>query len=215
MPDRVEVSRDLKKWAAKAGFSLTRADQDGRAVFSNDETCYFIGRGADDLLRVTASDRRGPEQLELAARSPWTIERYFYGLFGPNVRYYRDLAQAKPTEHLPGGYRTARLADTNEDHLAFHTLNRDYLAWFDTAYQDYHASNDADRVYLALIDDQHDVTAVDGFDEALAANRLSDLAVYLSHSPEEIKSSFEAVNGAPLLAVINDEGQGLGPREHA
>src|ERR1700757_5108717 len=104
MADRVKISRDLKKWASKARFSLTPTDRDGRTDFSNGETCYFVGKGADDLLRVTAADRMGPEQLELAAPLPETIEKYFYGLFGPDVRYDRDLARAKPVERPPGGF---------------------------------------------------------------------------------------------------------------
>jgi hypothetical protein len=212
MTDRVTISRDLKKWASKAGFSLTRADRDGRAVFAsrNGETLYFIGRGADDLLRVSSSNRMGPEQLELAAPLPSTIEKYFYGLFGPNVRYYRDLARATLIEDLPGGYRVVSLADANQDHLAFDAANQDYLSRFDAAYEDHRAPSDADRVYLALVNDQNDMMAVDVFGEVLARNRLSDLAVYLSHPSQEIKDSFADPGGGTLLAVNGDEGEGTG-----
>jgi hypothetical protein len=215
MTDRIKIPRELKKWASNARFSLTPADRDGRTVFSNGETCYFIGKGADDLLRVTASDRRGPEQLELAAPLPETIEKYFYGLFGPDVRYTGDLARAKPVERppggfgpLPGGFGIDSLAERGQDYLArFEDANRDYLARFDAANQDYLApSDDANRDYLVLVDAQGDITAVDGFDMVVARIRLSDLAVYLSHPTEEIKDSFVARNGAPLLAVTEGEG---------
>lgn len=49
------------------------------------------------------------------------------------------------------------------------------------------------------------MTAVDGFGEVLARIRLSDLAVYLSHSPEEIKDSFRDPEGGSLLAVNEGE----------
>jgi Immunity protein 61 len=140
----------------------------------------------------------GPEQLELAAPLPSTIEKYFYGFFGPDVRYYRDLAQATPVDRLPGGFEVGSLADAGQDYLArFDDTNQDYLARFDDTNQDYLALYDAGQV-----------TAVDGFGMVLARIRLSDLAVYLSHDTEEIKASFMARDGAPLLAVTEGEGEG-------
>ena len=149
-----------------------------------------------------------PEQLELAAPSLSTIRKYSYGSFGSDIRYYRDLAQATLVDRLPGGFAIRSLADAGQGHLArFAAANRDYLAQFDEPNQDYLPRyDDTNRNYLVLIDAQGGMTAVDGFGNFLARIRLSDLAVYLSHDTEEIKASFMARDGAPLLAVTEGEG---------
>jgi hypothetical protein len=219
MTDRIRIPRDLKRWASNARFSLTPTAQDGRTVFSNGETSYFIGRGADGLLRVTASDRMGPEHLELAARSPETIERFLYGLFGPDVRYDRHLARARPAERphggfgpLPGRFGISSLAEMDQEYLArFDDANRNYLARFDDANRDYLAPpDDANRDYLALIDDQGGITAVDGLSMAVARIRLFDLAIYLSVDTAEIEYAFQQPDGAQLLTVTERGGEGEG-----
>jgi hypothetical protein len=197
MAGGVQISRDLEAWAETAGFSLTPVDRVGRAVFSssNGETRYFIEQVNDEWLRVTCSDRTGPRQLELAAPSLSTIEKYFYGFFGSNIRDKYHLKQATPVpqgDFLTSGYKIRRLPDAGQD----------YLAPFDDADQDHFAPFDeADQGHFALFDARERVTAVDGFGEVLARIRLSDLAVYLSHPTEEIKDSFEDPNGGTLLNV--------------
>jgi hypothetical protein len=183
MAGGIQFSRDLENWASRAGFSLTPNDQDGRAVFSNinGEIRYFIGADDSGWLRVTSSHRSGREQLELAARSLLTIEKYFYGFFGSDIRDKVPLERATPDQdRRDRRFEIRPLADAGQE----------YLALFD----------DAGRDDLALYDEGH-VTAVDGFGEVLARIRLSDLAVYLSHPTEEIKDSFEDPNGGTLLNV--------------
>lgn len=206
MAGGLEISGDLQEWASTAGFSLTPTDLYGRAVFSSSdsEIRYFIGAGDDGWLRVTSSNRMGPEQLELAAPLLLTIEKYFYGSFGWDVRYYNDFPRATVVDRLPGRFEVRSLADdAGQDYLAgFNAANRDYLARFDQPNQDYPARfNEPNRDYLVLIDAQSGPTAIDGSGEVLARIRLADLAVYLSHDTEEIKASFLARDGASLLAV--------------
>jgi hypothetical protein len=217
MAGGVEISGELREWASLADFSLTPTDRNGRAVFwsNNGEIRYFIGRGTDGWLRVTCSNRTGPEQLELAAPSLPTIETYFYGFFGSDVRYGRHFPQATPVERLPDGFEVGSLANKGRDDFErFDSANQDYLARFDDTNRNYRArSDEANQYYLALFDNTRTaddgtpgVTAVDGFGEVLARIRLSDLAVYLSHSTDEITASFMARDGAPLLAVTEGEG---------
>jgi hypothetical protein len=183
------------------GFSLTPVDRQGRAVFSssNGETRYLIEKVSDEWLRVTCSDRTGPRQLELAATSLSTIEKYFYGFFGSDIRDKYQLKQATPTsqgDRPAGGYTIGWLPDADQDYLApFNDADQDHFAQFD----------DADQGHFALFDAREQVTAVDGFGEVLARIRLSDLAVYLSHGPEEIKDSFRDPEGGSLLAVNEGE----------
>lgn len=182
MAGGVQFSGDLEDWAERAGFSLTYIDYGGRAVFSSigGEIRYFIAARDNGWLRVTSS-HRGREQSELTASSLLTIEKYFYGFFGSDIRDKRQLERATPDpERRDVRFEIRPLADGGQN----------YLAMFD----------DAGRDDLALFD-AGEVTAVDGFGEVLARIRLSDLAVYLSHSPQEIKDSFEDPNGGTLLNV--------------
>jgi hypothetical protein len=207
MADGVQISGDLEDWARTAGFNLTPTGPDGRAVFSNNngEVRYFLGRGDDRWIRVTCSNRMGPEQLELAAHLMSTIETYFYGFFGSDVRDNFQLPQATPDEgERDGRFVIRRVTDADQDYLArFDETTRDYIARFDDTTRDYTARpGDTNQYYIALFD-AGEVKAVDGFGAVLAEIRLSDLAVYLSHDTEEIKASFLARDGGRLLH-IND-----------
>ena len=137
----------------------------------------------------------GARQFELAAPSRSTIETYFYGSFGSDIR---DTAEM--TELTPNGRRRDgrfHIGPADDEDLA-------YLELVD----------DADQPYLALYD-QDQVIAVDGFDEDMATIRLTDLAVYLSVDNDEIKAAFTDNDGLdsnrePLLIVDDDEGEGTG-----
>jgi hypothetical protein len=197
MADGVGISSDLTTWASHAGFSLTPVDNDGRAVFSTSdgEIRYFVEKVGESWFRVTSSNRMGPEQFELAAPSLSTIETYFYGSFGSDIR-----DTAEKTELTPNARRRAdgyHIGPADDEDLA-----------------DLELVNDADQPYFALFDQNH-VIAVDGFDEDMAAIRLTDLAVYLSVDNEDIKAAFTDDDGLdsnrkPLLIVDDDEGEGTG-----
>jgi hypothetical protein len=198
MADGVGISSDLKAWASDAGFSLTPVDNGGRAVFatSDGEIRYFVEKVDEIWFRVTCSNRMGPEQFELAAPSLSTIETYFYGSFGSDIRDNAERTDATPdTRRLDGRFQIGPAADAD--------LARLQLV------------NDADEPYLALFD-QDQVIAVDGFDEVIANIRLTDLAVYLSVDNEDIKAAFTDDDGLdsnrePLLIVDDDdEGEGTG-----
>jgi hypothetical protein len=212
MAGGLDISGGIREWASDARFSLTPSDQYGRAVFStvDSEIRYFIGAGNDGWFRVTCSNRMGPEQLELAAPSLSTIETYLYGSFGPDIRYYGGLAQAKLAEPLPDGFRIGSLAGEDQGRLAqFAAANRDYLAQLGEPDEHYVARyGDTNRVYLVLIAPNRELTAVDGSDRFLAEIRLTHLAVYLRYGVEEIKASFRNPNGGQLLTVSDGEGQG-------
>ena len=196
MADGVGISNDLKAWASDAGFSLTPADNNGRAVFSTSdgEIRYFVEKVGESWFRVTCSNRMGPEQFELAAPSLSTIETYFYGSFGSDIRDNAEKASATPdTRRLDDRFQIGPAAD--EDLAPLQLVN------------------DADEPYLALFD-QDQVIAVDGFDTVIANIRLTDLAVYLSVDNEEIKTAFTNDDGVdstrtPLL-IVDDEGEGEG-----
>lgn len=188
MADGVGISSDLKAWALDAGFILTPVDNDGRAVFStsDSEIRYFVEKVDGGWFRVTSSNRMGPEQFEMAAPSLSTIEAYFYGSFGSDIRDNAEMIEATPdARRLEGRFQIIPATDEELAHLQL-------------AYDD-------DEPYLALFD-QGGVIAVDGFDLEMANIRLNDLAVYLSYDTEEIKASFMARDGAPLLAVADGEG---------
>jgi hypothetical protein len=198
MADGVGISSDLTTWASDAGFSLTPVDNDGRAVFSTSdgEIRYFVEKVGERWFRVTSSNRMGPEQFELAAPSLSTIETYFYGSFGSDIRDTAEMTELTPdARRLDGRFHIGRADD--ED-----------LAYLELV-------DDADQPYLALFD-QDQVIAVDGFDEVMATIRLTDLAVYLSVDNEEIKAAFTDDDGLdsnrePLLIVDDDdEGEGTG-----
>jgi hypothetical protein len=184
MAGGVQISGQLAEWASSAGFYLTASDQRGRAVFSNvdGEIRYFVEAGYNGWFRVTSSHRAGSEQLELAAPLLSTIETYFYGFFGSDIRDQRQLARATPNDNrLSGRFEIQRLSNAGHDYPPL--------------------LDDVARTYLALYD-AGQVTAVDGFGEVLARIRLSDLAVYLSaENVEEIKDSFKAPDGGTLLRV--------------
>jgi hypothetical protein len=92
------------------------------------------------------------------------------------------------------GYTCVQGRDGRFEIGLFTDADQDYIALFDGADQDHLALYDAGKV-----------TAVDGFGVVLAEIRLSDLAVYLSHSTEEIKYSFLDPNGGRLLTVNEGE----------
>lgn len=212
MAGGLDISGNLREWASDARFSLIPSDQYGRAVFStsNSEIRYFIGAGNDGWLRVTCSNRMGPEQLELAAPTWSTIETYLYGSFGPDIRYYGGLTQAKLAEPLPDAYRLSSLADEDPGRLArFAAANRDYLAQLgepDERYVERYGSTN--RIYLVLVAPDGELTAVDGSDRFLAEIRLTQLAVYLRFGVEEIQASFRNPNGGRLFTVSDGEGNG-------
>ena len=191
MADSVEISPDLQTWAWAAAFSTTSIEGGGRAVFStsDSEVRYFLERGDNGWLRVTCSHRMGPAQFEFAAPLMSTIEKYFYGLFGWDVRANVPLKRATLNENL----REARF------HIGrFTGRGPAYRALFD----------DAEHYHFALFDGDQ-VVAVDGFGKTLATIRLNQLAVYLSVSTAEIRYSFqEADDGGRLLTVNEREGEG-------
>jgi hypothetical protein len=197
MADGVRISSDLTTWASDAGFSLTRVDNDGRAVFSTSdgEIRYFVEKVGESWFRVTSSNRMGPDQFELAAPSLSTIETYFYGSFGSDFRDTAEMTELTPNARRRDG--RFHIGPADDEDLA-----------------DLELVNDADQPYFALFD-QNQVIAVDGFDEDMAAIRLTDLAVYLSVDNEEIKAAFTDDDGLdsnrePLLVVDDDEGEGTG-----
>jgi hypothetical protein len=192
MADGVWISDDLAEWALRAGYSLTPPDQSGRAAFwtTDGEIRYFIDKANEKWFRVTRSDRMGKPQLEVAAPSMPTIERYFYGLFGMDVRYKSHPTRVTADE---------RRRDDSFVIRQFPATDQDYFALF----------QNADHERLALYD-AGDAVAVDGFGKIMAEIRLAELAVYLSGSIAELKDSFERADGGQLLIVSDDEGEGTG-----
>jgi hypothetical protein len=190
--DGVWISEELTGWALSAGYSLTPTDQEGRAVFwtSDGEIRYFIEKLGERWFRVTRSNRMGEPQLEVAAPSMPTIERYFYGLFGMDVRYRIPLKQARIDQ---------RRRDENFFIRKFSKADQDYFTLF----------QNADHEHLALYN-AGEVVAVDGFGKIMAEIRLTKLAVYLSVSITELKDSFERADGGDLLVVSDDERGGEG-----
>jgi Immunity protein 61 len=192
MADGVEISSDLENWAGNAGYSLTPTDQNGRAVFStsDSEIRYFIEKVNERWFRVTCSNRMGPAQFELAAPSMSTIETYFYGLFGADVRYRAPLKQARTDpRRRDDGFVIRKFPETDPDYFAFF--------------------QNADHEHLALYN-AGELAAVDGFGKIMAEVRLTKLAVYLSVSTAEIKDAFERADGGRLLVVDDDDGEGTG-----
>jgi Immunity protein 61 len=191
MAEGVSISGELEDWAARAGYSLTPTDENGRAVFwtSDGELCHFIEKSHQKYFRVTRSNRKGGAQFELAAQSMTTIERYLYGLFGADLRYRNRRRQATPDQRWrDGGFETRTFPQTDPD----------FFALFQTP----------DHERLALYSGE-DVIAVDGFGKIMAETRLNELAVYLSVSTDEIRASFERADGGDLLIVRDDdEGEG-------
>jgi hypothetical protein len=188
--DGVGISSDLRAWALDAGFILTPVDKDGRSMFStsDSEIRYFVEKVDEGWFRVTSSNRMGPEQFEMAAPSLSTIEAYFYGSFGADIRDNAEMIEATPdTRRLDGRFQISPATDEELAHLQL-------------VYDD-------DEPYLALFD-QAGVIAVDGFDVEMANMRLNDLAVYLSHDKDEIRAAFTAADGGRLLTVTEGEGEG-------
>lgn len=212
MAGGLEISGDLQQWAGEAGFSLTPSDPYGRAIFSSKtgETRYFIGGASDGWLRVTSSNRMGSQQLELAAQSVLPIEKFFYGSFGWDIRYYHDFPRATVIDRLPAGFQVNSLSEVaGRGYLAqFNAANRDYLAQFNEQDPDYLKQfGEPERDYQVLIDPEGG-WMVDASGEVLAKIRLANLAVYLNYDTEHIKASFMTPDGADLLAVSESEGNG-------
>jgi len=184
MAGGVQISGELAGWASRAGFDLTPTDHQGRAIFSSrdGELRYFVEAVNNGWFRITSSHQADSEQLEIAASSLSTIETYFYGFFGSDIRRKHPLPRAMPDEN--------RRSDRFE------------IRRLPVAGQDYPALREgANRNYLALYE-ARELTAIDGFGDVLAEIRLSDLAVYLSaDSNEEIQASFEDPDGGTLLTV--------------
>jgi hypothetical protein len=177
MTDVIEISPQLEKWAALAGYSLTPGSRtdDGRALFWSDggEIRHFIGTDARGWFVVTDSDRLGPEYLDLAARSMTTIEHYFLGQFGRFVRSQKRL----PRVHMP-------------------TVSEEISAGFTIRTQPF---DGVER--LALIGPDGSEVAISSGDKVSGTADLVKLSLFLTATAEEIMASYLDPGGKPLFAL--------------
>jgi hypothetical protein len=85
----VEFSEDLTRWAIRANYSLTPQDVSGAAIFWSDpgaETRFYIRRVGDTGFVITQAQRASSEDFRLFATSIDVVERYFFNVFGSDVR---------------------------------------------------------------------------------------------------------------------------------
>jgi hypothetical protein len=86
----INVSRSLVDWALRAGYDY-RPESDGQppAFFnSGGEERFYLRRSpeVEGWIIVTNASRSGDEQYSFAARDLYVAERYFWELFGFDIR---------------------------------------------------------------------------------------------------------------------------------
>lgn len=170
----LEISQRLEKWATLAGYTLTPGahTDDGRPILwsKGGEVRYFIGVSRTGWFVVTSSDRLGPENLELAAPTWETIEKYFFGMFGRLIRL---------------GLRLPRIPMPK---------NRDELRpGFELGIQSF---DHCDR--FTLIGPDKTTVAIGSGDDVSDATTLVLLSLYLTASEDDIIASSTDPDGQPL-----------------
>jgi hypothetical protein len=177
MADVIEISPQLEKWAALAGYALTPGSQtaDGRAIFwsNGGEIRHCIGTHEGGWFVVTDSDRLGPEYLNLAAPSMTIIELYFFGQFGRFIRSQKRL----PRVHMP--------IMIDEIATGF-TIGSQLFA-------------DAERLTLVGLKDL--AIAISGGDKFSGTADLVKLSHFLTATAEDVMVSYLDPSGKPLFAL--------------
>ncbi|MCI4676802.1 Imm61 family immunity protein [Candidatus Mycolicibacterium alkanivorans] len=178
MRSEIGVTSQFELWAEKAGYSVTESSsEDGRAIVWNSggEIRYFIGKGAEEWIVVTSSERMGKEEFVLASPLPDLIERKFLAIFARLVRSHSGLVRlSRPTStaHLAAGYSVG----------VQHFWGKDRRT---------------------LIDSQGRVIAVVSGGELVGTVNAVELSLFASHTSDAIVQSMMDPAGKPLFSVRN------------
>jgi Immunity protein 61 len=175
MTGRIEIPARLEEWGKLAGYSLTSASpaHDGRTVFwsAGGEVRFYVGASDDGWFVITRAERMGPEHFQLAAPSMDTIQRYFFGDFGSDIRSNRGL----PIVAIP---------ESKEEVSAGFTIDNRLF-------------EGAER--LALISSDGSTVAISGSGKLIGTAELVDLSLCLTATIDDIIASSLDPDGKPLF----------------
>jgi hypothetical protein len=123
----VEFSEGLMRWAANANYALTPQDASGAAIFWSDpggEIRYYIRREGDTGFTITQAQRASREEFRLFATSIGGVERYFYHIFGSDVRDQQRMPRLntpRRPDEVASGFSIADVdADGNRKLIGLH-----------------------------------------------------------------------------------------------